>query len=133
MAVPPSAARPASARRTWSWSVVGGCSTCAVSLNETAPTRSASGASSRKLFAAWRAADSRSGATSVAVIERDVSVTSTTEACSTGTATVVSGRASASTSPATDSASRADGTWRRQRASAGTARAATGAPGKRTA
>ena len=134
MAVPPSAVRPDKRERgpaRGRWSAAG--ARARLSLNATAPTRSSSGASSRKRSAAERAASSRSGATSVAVIEREVSVTSTTEACSTGTATVVSGRASAITRPATESASRALGTWRRQRAAAGAARAATEAPGKRMA
>ena len=47
-------------------------------------------------------------------------MTSTTDACSTGTATVVSGRASASASPASARHSSAGGTSRRQRAARGT-------------
>ena len=54
----------------------------------------------RNRSAAERAASRRVGETSVAIIEREWSVTSTTEACSAGTATVRFGLASARTSAA---------------------------------
>ena len=64
-------------------------------LKVTAPTLSSRGAWSRKPSAARRTAVIRDGATSRASIDPEVSVTSTTAARSSGTATVASGRASA--------------------------------------
>src|SRR4051794_35690916 len=61
--------------RTAAWFVVGLESTCAVWLNAIAPTRILSGTESRKVLAARRAASSRLGGTSVAVIEPERSVT----------------------------------------------------------
>ena len=49
----------------------------------------------------------------IAIIEREWSVTSTTDACSAGTATVRFGLASASTSDAIASSASAAGRWRR--------------------
>ncbi len=60
-------------------------------------------------------------------------MTSTTEARSTGTATVVCGRASARISDASASRNSAGGRWRRQAGTAGTIAASVGTPGKRTA
>jgi hypothetical protein len=65
-------------------------------------------------------------------MEPEPSVTSMTEACSTGTATVASGRASAVSPRASASAMSAAGTWRRQ-PGLGTSLAIAPAAGKRTA
>ena len=64
--------------------------------------------------AASRAAVTRSGRTSVAFIETDVSCTSITVPCRCSTATVRSGRATARPSAASDANARAAGTWRPQ-------------------
>ena len=68
----------------------------------------------------------------MASIEPDVSVTSTTEARSIGTATVASGRASAVTSPASARHSSAVGTARRQRGTRGITACSVERAGKRT-
>src|SRR4051812_47571841 len=65
-------------------------------------------------------------------MDPEVSVTSTTEARSTGTATVASGRARASTSAPRASASSAGGTRRRQALCVGRIAASVGVAGKRT-
>ena len=62
-----------------------------------------------KFFAARRAASRRVGLTSVADIDRETSVTSTTDARSTGTATVFWGLASEIASAAIASDRRANG------------------------
>ncbi len=90
-----------------------------------------SGTRSRKRVAADWAAASRVGVTSVAFIEPDVSVTSITEAFSIGTATVASGRASASTRPASERHSSAGGIARRARPVRPTTAASVAAAGKR--
>ena len=79
------------------------------------------------------AAARRDGWTSVAFIEPDVSVTSITDARSTGTATVASGRASASASAASARQSSAVGMARRQLPPRGATDASVGSAGKRTA
>ena len=78
----------------------------------------------------WAAAR-RVGATSVAFIEPEVSVTSMTEAFSTGTAIVASGRASAVTSPASARHSSAGGMIVRARPVRPTTAASVAAAGKR--
>jgi hypothetical protein len=97
----------------------------------TKPTSSLSGTRSRKLSAAERAASSRDGSTSVADIEPDSSVTSTTDAFSTGTCMVACGRALATARLAAAAASRAAGSTRRSRGWRIEANVA--AAGKRTA
>ena len=88
---------------------------CGTSENETAPTCSSFGTFSRKSRAACWAAARRVGDTSSARIDPDWSVTSMTDAFSTGTATVVCGLASATSSAASAARSSAAGRWRRQR------------------
>jgi hypothetical protein len=132
VAVPATGCSVSSARVTASWSFVGVCSVWAESENATRPTRSSSGTVSRKFSAAPRAASSRVGLTSVADIEREMSVTSTTEARSTGTCTVFSGRASEIASAASASASSANGRWRLQRGSGAATAASVASAGKRT-
>ena len=73
------------------------------------------------------------GSTSFACIEPDVSVTSRTDACWIGTATVASGRASAIASAASAAAKSAAGRWRFQAGTASTSPASVDAPVKRTA
>jgi hypothetical protein len=85
---------------TASWSRVGDWRTSALWLNATAPTRTFSGIASRNVAAAFLAAASRVGATSVACIEPERSVTIITRACSVGTATVACGFATATRSAA---------------------------------
>ena len=130
--MPPSAASRSTAARTASRSSVGRSTVCGASENATSPICSSSGTRSRKRSAAALAAVSRVGATSVAFIEPDVSVTSITDAFSIGTATVVSGRASASVSPASARQSSAVGTIRRQTGVRGMMAASVGRAGKRT-
>ena len=65
-------------------SVVGDCSTRGLLLSAMTPTLTFLGTPARKLFAARRAAMSRLGATSVACIEPETSVTSMIEARSMG-------------------------------------------------
>ena len=115
VAVLPAAFTPASASRTAAWSRVGVCRTVGLWLNATAPTRTSSGTSSRNVPAARRAATSRLGATSFASIEPERSVVITTVACSTGTATVTCGRASATIRPVAASPRATTGACRRQR------------------
>ena len=105
---------------------------CGPSANATRPVCSFSGTRSRKRLAAAFAAVSRSGATSVAFIEPDVSVTSITDAFSTGTATVASGRASAVISPASARHSSAGGIARRARPVRPATAASVAVAGKRT-
>ena len=80
--------------------MVGASSTAVRPLKVTAPTFTRRGTRSRKRAAADFIAASREGATSVARIEPERSIASTTVACSVGTATVASGRASAIASAA---------------------------------
>ncbi len=79
-------------------------------LKAIAPTRKRSGTVSTKVCAALRAATSRDGTTSFASIDPDRSVTTTTVACSTGTAFVVCGLASARINAVTASAWSTTGT-----------------------
>ncbi len=96
VAVPPSATRPSSTERASLRSSDGLSTIWGVSEKVTEPIRSCGGAWSRKRSPALRAASSRLGSTSSAFIDRDTSVTSVTEARSTGTPTLRSGLASAS-------------------------------------
>ena len=95
VAVPPSACSACSVDLTCARSCVGRSTVCGPSAKATRPTCSCFGHRSRKRVAAALAAARRVGETSVAFIEPEVSVTSITDAFSTGTATVASGRASA--------------------------------------
>ena len=104
-----------------------------MSEKATAPTRTWEGSWLRKVRAARCAADRRSGSTSVADIEREWSVTSMIEARSTGTATVFSGLARASTRAASAARASAAGTWRRQAGTAAAASLSAGTAVKRTA
>ena len=75
--------------------MVGGAWICAKSANVTMPSRNVSGSSSVSRRAALTAAVSRSGSTSSAFIEPEMSVTMITVAARCGAATVRCGRASA--------------------------------------
>ena len=90
-----SALRPRSAS---SRSAVGGTTTSAWSENETTPTRKPFGRSLTNELAASRAAVIRSGATSVAVIEPELSIARITVASSRATATATCGLAMPTTS-----------------------------------
>ena len=94
--------------------MVGGAWICAKSANVTMPSRNVSGSSSVSRRAALTAAVSRSGSTSLAFIEPEMSVTITTVAARCGAATVRCGRASAITSVASASRISSGGMWRRQ-------------------
>src|SRR5918999_174162 len=95
VAVPPlGRSRSSSARASSRWARSGSMA-CTAWLNVTAPTRSPPGVRSRKRSAAARTAATREGSTSRASMEPETSVTSTTAARSSATATVVSGRARA--------------------------------------
>ena len=98
IAVPPKPEkkpRLSTAWRTRSWSVVGGAATCGSPANATSPTRTLEGTLSRNFSTAACAAPSREGLTSVARIEPETSMTSTTAALSEGTSVFSCGRARA--------------------------------------
>ena len=104
VAVPPLEASWASAVRTATRSLVGGCRMRGAWLKAMTPRRTPRGTPRVKVTAAARAAASREGRTSVACIEPETSVTSMIVAFSTGTAIVVRGRAAATTRIASTSA-----------------------------
>ena len=106
-------------------SVVGSSTCSAVLPNLTSPSRKSSGTWRESVRAASRAATSRSGRTSLASIEPDVSVTITIVASLRCAATVRSGRASATSSAPTASSASSAGTWRSQFAPAAAARMST--------
>ena len=114
IAVPPVARRRSSPALTGSRSVVGGAWMSASSANVTRPSRKFSGRSSVSLRAALTAADRRSGSTSSAFIEPEVSVTIITVAARCGAATVRCGRASATTRAASAPSTSSGGRCRRQ-------------------
>jgi hypothetical protein len=76
-----------------------------VPLKDTSPTLKRSGRPATKSAAAARAAVIRSGSTSVASIDSEVSSATTTVARSRGTCTSASGRANAVVSATSDSRS----------------------------
>ena len=94
--------------------MVGGATTCASPANVTIPTRNFGGRSLRKLRTAAWAAPILVGATSSARIEPELSIASTTVACSRCTVTFTCGRASATPSTLSASRNSAGGTQRRQ-------------------
>jgi hypothetical protein len=112
-AVPTSPSSDARDERTESRSSVGSSRTCTVLENDTRPTRKRSGSLSRNVEAADLAASRRVGATSVAVIEAELSIVSSTVASSRGTATTACGLAIATTSAASADTASSAGTWRR--------------------
>ena len=130
VAVPPSATRPSSTERASLRSSDGLSTIWGESEKVTEPMRSWRGARSRKRSPALRAASSRLGSTSSAFMDRDTSVTSVTEARSTGTPTVRSGLASASASTASAARNRASGRWRRTRPTFGSTPASVDTPGE---
>ncbi len=103
VAVVPAASTVPSEAFTAAWSRVGLWRTVGSWLKAIAPTRTSVGTASRNVPAALRAATSRLGATSFASMEPERSVATTTVACSTGTASVRSGLATATTTPASAS------------------------------
>ena len=84
------------------------------------PTRNFSGTCSRKRLAAFSAASSRVGSTSVARIEPETSIASTTDAWLRGTFVTSWGRAVAKRSAASAARNRTGGTQRRQRGDSAT-------------
>ena len=90
-----------------------GSDTCSTRvLNEITPSRNSSGSDFTSVRAASRAALSRSGLTSVACIEPDVSCTSITVPWRCSTAIVRSGRPSAIPSAASESSASSAGRCR---------------------
>jgi hypothetical protein len=102
------------ATRTRALSVVGSTSCEAAVPKPTRPSRKSRGSLSASARPATLAAVSRSGWTSFASIDPDVSVTITTVACRCSAATVRSGRPSATSSAASASSASAAGRWRAQ-------------------
>ena len=131
VAVPPLACRASSVALTCTRSCVGARTVCGPSANAMSPIWSWSGTLSKKWLPAAIAACSRLGLTSVAFIEPLVSVTNITLAFSTGTATVASGRASATAIAASAVSSRAGGTLRRTLLDLGITAATVAAAGNR--
>jgi hypothetical protein len=82
---------------TWSWLVVGGTTRLAEPAKLTRPTLKRAGISLTNWVAAAWAALSRLGAMSLACMERDTSMATTTVATSRGTGTMFAGRAIATT------------------------------------
>ena len=109
VAVPPLDFSRCRAAFTATRSVVGDCRTVAVWLNAITPTFTCLGTPSTNVVADRRAAMRREGLTSWACIEPLTSVMRRIEACSTGTATVVCGRAAAIRISASASANAAIG------------------------
>ena len=129
MAVAPSAWRLSTAALTSPRSVVGSTTVFVCEEKPTKPTSSLPGTRSRNLCAADCAAARRDGWTSVADIEPDSSVTSTTEARSTAAAWVACGLANPQASATAAAASSAAGSARRSGGRRPTARAKTAAAG----
>ena len=107
--------------------------TWAVRLKEMRPIRAWGGRSLTKLLPAATAAWSRVGATSVASIEADTSMTSMIVAASWGTRTEWTGSAIDTTRAARARATAAAGTWRRHPGRAGATSASRATLVKRTA
>ena len=114
IAVPPCACSESSASLTWVRSVVGLTSSRAAWSKVTSPSRTCLGILPTNCLAALRAAVMRSGLTSVAVIDPDVSVASMIAPCSRVVDASTRGRARAKMSSAVESSSSTAGTWRRQ-------------------
>ena len=94
--------------------MVGDCTTTGRRANWTRPTLTLPGTPETNFVAAFCAAPSRDGLTSVALIELEMSLASMIAALLTGTATVRWGRAAAAMSAATAIANTSIGAWRRQ-------------------
>ena len=112
IAVPPATSSWRSASSMRPRSVVGSTTCSAREPNLISPSRKSSGTCLVSVRAASRAAVSRSGRTSLASIEPEVSVTMITVASSRLAATVRSGRASATSSAANASSASSAGRWR---------------------
>ena len=130
--------RPAASSLSSSWrtsvrSVDATDSSRARWLKATAPTRRSFGTSSRNWLTALLAASKRFGLMSVAVIEREWSVASTTVACSIGTATTAWGRASATTGRGRDRVEQRREVAAHSRDRAGVTAAASAGAGERLA
>ena len=120
MAVPPRERRLCRPARSVSWSVPSGVITNAEALNAIRPTDALGGSVSISVLAAFTAASSRVGCTSVACIEPDTSITSITFDRSPGTLIVAWGRAKLNARPVRASRNSAVGRWRRMPGARGT-------------
>ena len=125
IAVPPATASWRRASSICVRSVVGATTCSAREPNLISPSRKSSGTWRVSVRAASRAAVRRSGRTSLASIEPDVSVTMITVASSRLAATVRSGRAIATSSAASASSASSAGRWRSLLAVATEARMST--------
>ena len=114
VAVDSASCRLSTARLTAFRSVVGDTSTAAVPANDTSPRFTPGVSWSANDFAAACAAASRVGATSVAFIDSDTSITSITVARLRGTFAIACGAASATVSTASAMISATAGTCRTQ-------------------
>ncbi len=114
-------------------SAVGGDSTLVVPAKVTRPTSNPAGRSLTNFVAASAAASSRLGSTSVAFMESDTSIATSTVARSRGTRMSISGRAVASASRAKAKSMATTGVWRRQPGRRGTSRSSIGSEANRTA
>src|SRR3954471_19193046 len=114
VAVPPLTVMASIAEFRAERSVVGDCSTRALSLNASSPMFTRFGTFAAKLLAARLAAARRVGFTSVAVIDPDTSLASMIDARSIGTATVRCGLAAATISAAIAMRNTSIGRWRRK-------------------
>ena len=133
IAVPREVVRFGSAASNASVSSVGGTRTPAIPAKATSPIRAPPGCALMKSAAAFSAAVSRFGCTSVEHIDPETSRASRIVVELAGTATVACGRAAPIPSTARPSSSRAAGTRRRQRLRPGTAARTRAAEVTRTA
>ena len=95
-------------------SLVGACTTKALSLKDTTPTRTPGGCLSTKARAAALAASRRVGSRSVARMDPETSMVRITVPSWAGRVTTETGRAMARIMTAKPAMNRAGGTWRRQ-------------------
>jgi len=133
IAVPREVVRSGSAASSAAVSVVGGTRRPAIPPKATSPIRAPPGCALMNSAAAFSAAVSRLGCTSVEHIDPDTSSASRIVVELDGTATVACGRAAPSPSTASPSSSRAAGTRRRHRVRPGRAARTSAAEVTRTA
>jgi hypothetical protein len=94
---------------------VGACATVAVPANATTPMRTFSGCSATNCFAAFCAAISRFGSTSVARMLPEMSIARITVSCCVGSVIVACGRAIARSMAASARKKSSGGMWRLMR------------------
>ena len=112
--VPTGSALVGRAAATCLRSYVGGTRTAGESVNEISETRYCFGSAVRKVLTAARAASSRVGFMSVAPIDPESSITTTTVAPCLVEVSFASGRANPTSSSVNPIRNRAAGTWRRR-------------------